>query len=202
MPIYARTSSNGNTKFKPCPEGTYAAICTDVWEPWAEESKFDDSKGQIIDKTRVCFIVNEVNPETDKEYEVSQVGRLSIHPKSKFGQMLPAWRGKSFADDEARKFDWETLIGKPALLSIVHNVGANGRVYANISAIMPLPKGMVAPSIPKWYVRHKDKERVPKSGPGYTHPPDEFVATDDDVPFGHVLPALLTLGAMLAGMVA
>jgi hypothetical protein len=184
MPIYGRSDSSSKTKFPPCPEGGYAVICGDVWDPWSVESTYPDSKGKIIDKTRVVFLTDEVNPDTGQPYEVSEVLNLtmgSAEKPSRARERFTAWRGKAFSDQEARAFDWETLIGKPAYITVIHNTGKDGRVWANIASIAPLPKGMKAPSIPASFTRKKDRDRVPAKASSNGGGWDDRPSTLDDV---------------------
>ena len=185
MPIYGRQSEGGGkSKFPPHPEGSYAAICADVWDPWTVESTYADSKGKLIDKTRVVWLTTETNPETGEPWEVSEVLNLTMGSQekpSRARERFTSWRGKSFTDEEARKFDWESLIGKTCYLTVVHN-RKDGKTYANVSSIAPLPKGMPAPSIPASFTRKRDRVRVPKQQPqndGWGESSD----ADDSIPF-------------------
>jgi hypothetical protein len=66
------------------------------------------------------------------------------------------------------------------MISVVHNA-QNGSVYANVSAIMRLPKGVTAPAVDPAYVRVVDR---PKDGTGESSHDDEGPAPDfSDVPF-------------------
>jgi hypothetical protein len=55
---------------------------------------------------------------------------------------LESWRGRPFTQEEVARFDVGNLIGANCQLSIVHKKSADGsKTYANVAAIMPLPKG-------------------------------------------------------------
>lgn len=185
MPIYGRSGGGDDSKFL-VPEGGYAVVCADVWEPWTVQSTYPDSKGKLIDKTCVVFVAEEVNPATGKPYEVAEFLNLTMGSQdkpSRARERFTAWRGRAFTDDEARKFDWETLIGKPAYITVIHNT-SNGKTYSNIASISPLPKGMRAPTIPADFTRKKDRDRVPAK---------PYEATAEDVPFAALLPLVLPL---------
>ena len=93
---------------------------------------------------------------------------------------LESWRGRPFTDSELEGFDLDNLLSVPAMISVVHNA-VQGSVYANVAAIMKLPKGVPAITVSPSYVRVQDR---PKEGePGGAPPEDEWTATDDDVPF-------------------
>jgi hypothetical protein len=79
-------------------------------------------------------------------FQISRRFGLSLHEKSALRAFLEAWRGKAFTLEELLGFDLRKLAGAPCMLSLVHADRA-GKQYANISAVMPLPKGMTAPTL-------------------------------------------------------
>ena len=102
---------------------------------------------------------------------------LSLHEKSALRKDLEPWRGRPFTEEELQGWDVESVIAAPCMISVVQNA-SGGNVYANVSGIMRLPKGMEAPNIIPSYVRFKDptdSEAPPHEG--------EWQASDDDVPF-------------------
>lgn len=140
-------------KFNPAPEGLSGAVCCDVVDlglqdtPWGRKEKI-----------RVVWIVDAIDPETDKPFMVSKSYTASLNDKANLCQDLETWRGRKFTPEEKQGFDMERLIGAGCQLQIVHNVKDGGEVYANVQAIVPLGKGMVKPAIPRDYVRHKDRQ--------------------------------------------
>jgi len=177
MPIYARRKES---TFTPAPEGLHVAVCADVWQPWTEERR-EDWGGGLVDKTRVVWLVEEINPKTQKPYEVSQIYTLSLHEKSKLSSHLESWRGKKFTDEERAGFDVEKLIGVSCQVQVVHKI-TDGGTYANVQAVVPLGKGQVRLRVPDGYVRRKDREGV--SSPSYGGDNGQVPEDDsDDVPF-------------------
>lgn len=162
------------SNFTPAPEGLHQAVCCDVWEQWTEESRF--TPGQLQDKTRVVWLLEEENPETGKPFQASRIYTASLHEKAMLRQHLETWRGRKFTQDELRGFDLEALIGVNCQLQIAHNIGSNGKTYANVQAVVPLAKGMNKLRVPEDYVRRKDKAR----SAGHDTAQD---VPDDDVPF-------------------
>jgi len=170
MAIYARRKES---TFEPAPEGLHAAVCVDVWEPWTEE-RAAEWGGGLVDKTRIVWLIAELNPKTGKPFEVSQIYTLSLHEKANLCKHLEAWRGKRFTDDEKRGFDLEKLIGAGCQVQLIHRVTDTG-TYSNVSAIVPLAKGQPKIIVPDGYVRRKDRDRT-----------DHAAASpeaDDTVPF-------------------
>lgn len=113
--------------------------------------------GTQVDRTfgkrkRMGWIFWEL-PTTQREARAGEaepffVGKrynLSHNEKAILRIDLQSWFGRRFDDaqlDAAGGFDLEKLIGRPALLNIVHS--EDGR-YANIMGVMPIPPGMDCP---------------------------------------------------------
>jgi hypothetical protein len=175
MPIYARRKESN---FAPAPEGLHVAVCADVWEPWTEERR-EDWGGGLVDKTRIVWLLEEVNPKTNKPYEVSQIYTLSLHEKAKLCGHLESWRGRKFSESEKQGFDIEKLIGVPCQVQVVHNVKDGGSTFANVQAIVPLGKNQAKLRVPQDYVRRKDRVvSSPSDDANKFHAPD-----DEEVPF-------------------
>lgn len=80
-----------------------------------------------------------------KPFVIKQDFTLSHHKKANLRIALEGWYGKRFDTkelDRAGGFDLEKVIGRPALINVVHS--EDGK-YANIATINPLPKGMECP---------------------------------------------------------
>jgi hypothetical protein len=130
---------------------------------------------------------------------------LSVHEKASLRKDLESWYGKTFDDREleAKGFDVEKLLGRPALLNISHS--EDGK-YANIKSVNPPMKGVEqapqlnasrlfdldAPSAAVWAtLSDKTREFISKceevkSGkailPG-NESAEAFRSTDEDIPF-------------------
>lgn len=174
MGIFARKPKSN---FPTAPEGLHPAVCVDVWEPWTEE-KPAEFGGGLQDKTRLVWLIEDVNPQSGRPYEVSQIYTLSLHEKAKLCQHLESWRGRRFTDSEKEGFDLEKLIGACCQLQVVHKI-TDSATYANVQAIVPLGKGMTKLRAPDDYVRRKDRNKGNDAG----EPAGDFQASDDDVPF-------------------
>lgn len=203
MPIAKEPESN----YEPAPEGLHQAVCCDVWEQWTEEKR-EDWGGGLVEKTRICWEIAEVNPKTGRPYDVSQKYTLSLHEKSNLRKHLEAWRGKKFTTAELKGFDLEVLVGVNCQLQVLHNE-SEGKVYANIQAIVPLgkttPKIVVSKEYKRKKVRDAEKAKAEAAEKGhaapsvdesgYDHREAEYAAAEpgDDVPFSLVglLPVLL-----------
>ena len=134
--------ANSSSNIEPIPEGTYLAVCNmlvDLGEQYNETYK-NSSKKVLIG----WEIPEETYTNADGEEKPRQITKrytASLNEKSTLRKDLAAWRGKNFTDEELKKFDLRNIVGKSCLLTIIHKDN-NDRVYAQISSISSLPKGM------------------------------------------------------------
>lgn len=143
MPI--RTTNQGG-EFEIAPQGAHVARCCKIIDLGThEDPKFKK-------KRHLAWIFWEL-PNTQQErasaggdpFVVGNRYTLSHNEKATLRQHLESWYGRQFDDrqlDEAGGFDLERLLGRPALLNIVHS--QDGK-YANVRAVMPLPRGTECP---------------------------------------------------------
>jgi hypothetical protein len=174
MPIIARSSGGGD--YLPASAGTHAAVCVDVIDQGLMESSFTPGKKEP--KVSIVWQIDE-DRKDGKPFEVRLQFTLSVHEKASLRAALESWRGKGLTPEEIENgFDVERLLGAPAFLNLVHKVAKNGKTYANVAAIMPLPKGMNAPAV-RNYVRVCDRD--PSESEAVL--PEEAYVSDDQVPF-------------------
>ena len=169
--IAAETKSN----FKPVPEGLHPAVCGDVVDLDLVETDYGTKH-----KVKIVWQLDAINPATSKPYLVSCRYTLSLHEKAKLRQHLETWRGRKFTREELKGFDLEKLINANCQVQIIHEPGEDGRIWANVKAVIPQSKH--APTLRVIdYVREKDRQvkKVEES--------DEGLASDgvdeEPVPF-------------------
>jgi len=177
MPLYASKRTFINH-----PEGLFQAVCVDVVDlGMVENKKFGNTSHQC----RIVFQTNEPM-ENGKPFLISQKYTLSTDPKANLTKHLQTWRGRPFTPDEAKKFDVESIIGVNAQIQVQHNASATGDVFANITAILPVPKG-TAKMTATDYIRMQDRpDYVPPKGPSdeLLNPKfDEDETGEDSLPF-------------------
>ena len=69
----------------------------------------------------------------------------SLGERATLRKHLESWRGAAFTSKELASFSLKNLLGKAALLTLMHKTSQAGRQYCAINAISKLPKGMTAP---------------------------------------------------------
>ena len=134
----------------PLPEaGTTQAVCCAVWDLGLQKSSYMGEE-KIQHKIIIAWeIVEKINaPESeyhDKPYMLNKKYTLSLGDKANLRKDLESWRGVPFNENELKSgFDLERLYGVNCFIGIKHEPDRNdpSKIYANVTAILPLPKGM------------------------------------------------------------
>jgi hypothetical protein len=168
-------------EFETAPEGLHPGVCCDVWTIWTEERP-ERWGGGLVDKTRIVWQIDQTYKGDDgkeRRYEVSMPYTASLHEKAKLRHHLESWRGRKFTKEELDEFDLEKLIGVNCQIQVVHNVATNGNTYANVQAIVPPAKGAPRLEVSPGYIRRRDRKKKNEESVD----PDDYTASDDDVPF-------------------
>lgn len=141
-------TSNSGGDFKLAPEGMHVARCFKIIDCGTHlDEKFQKEK-------RIGWIFFELPnapmEPNDKGQElpfiIGKRYNLSHNEKAILRLDLENWYGKRFNTaelDKAGGFDLERVIGRPAMLNVVHS--EDGK-YANIASINPMPQGIECPS--------------------------------------------------------
>jgi hypothetical protein len=131
-------------------------------------------------KVKIVWQIDE-DRDDGKRFCVRKRYTLSLHEKSTLRKDLESWRGRPFTPAELEGFDLEVLLGVPCLLSVMHAIKPEGNTWANVAAIMKLPKTMQAIQVSD-YVRECDRKEGSESIGDHV-PETDMGITDDDVPF-------------------
>jgi hypothetical protein len=173
MAIIVRSGGN----FVPAPEGAHVSVCADVVDHGVLKVVFQ-GKEQQRHKISLVWQLSE-DMDNGKPYLVRRRYTASLHEKSSLRRDLESWRGRGFTSSELEAFDLESLIGIGCLINVLHEI-RGGVTYANVSSIMRLPKGMVAPVV-------RDYVRIIDRPPAQTDTTEDGLGnlgiSDDDVPF-------------------
>ena len=139
--------SNSPTNYKIPEKGTQLGICFAVIglgkqdTPWGLKKKV--YIGWEIPAERIQ--VEKDGENFDQPIVIWQSYTISLSSKANLLQILEGWRGCAFTKEELEGFDLFNLIGKPCLLTIVHNE-SGGRVYANVQSVGRVMRGQEVPS--------------------------------------------------------
>jgi hypothetical protein len=120
------------------------------------ETNWDNQK-KFTPKVRLSFEL----PDQLDEFEVEENGKRtkvskpmivsieqtrSLGEKASLRKLLEQWRGQTFTGAELKAFSLKNLLGKPAMLTLIHKTSQAGRAYCAIAGASKLPKGMKAPA--------------------------------------------------------
>jgi hypothetical protein len=147
-----------SNEYTPASEGTHIVVLCD-----AEETTLDTKDGPKPG-LRLTFQLTELTP-SGRRQTASCLCNRTINPKSKLHGIITALVGDNFP----KPFDVETLIGSSGLGRVERRTGKDGNVYANVVAVMRLPRD-VKPITVKDYVRRKDRDNGPNGFNGSTSP--------------------------------
>jgi hypothetical protein len=139
MPIIASAKSGGN--FTPISEGVHCAACISIIDIGVQISeKFGNKQHKIMITWEFPDEMIEIEGES-KPRVLSKEYTLSLSEKASLRAHLEAWRGKKFTETELEGFDLKNILGKTCQIQIIHTE-KGGNTYANVAALMALPKGM------------------------------------------------------------
>lgn len=130
-------------KTPPVEPGVYMAVCVgviDLGEQYSEKFK------NYAPKVKFVWALPSETIEIDGKAEERQLSKeftFSISKKGGLRSFLESWNSKTYSDDEFAELDVFEQLGKPCQLQVVLNDSGE---YSNVANLMPLPKGMPAPT--------------------------------------------------------
>jgi hypothetical protein len=153
--------SEGAREFDPCPEYEGRAVCVDV-TPLKE---YQTSYGPKM-KFKFVFeidLIDDSRKPPQPWVVMSMPMTASLGDRSALGKLLKGWFGRALTDKETSSLDLDSLIGRSAKITVIHEQSDDGtKTYANIGLLRPHAAG--DPLLPsgKW-VRLQDR---PAKGDG------------------------------------
>ena len=146
MSIIAQNNNN-NSGGQTVPAGTHVARCYQIIHIGTVPDTFQ-GEDRLVDKVRLVFELPLELADFGKGEQPFSIGRdftLSMHEKSALRAFVQNWLGEALSDSDAAKFNVGTMIGKEAMVSVMHRAANTGRVYADLKGASPLVKGMTCP---------------------------------------------------------
>ena len=133
-------SSGGGEDFAPLSAGSHAARCFAVIDLGTQRTEYK-GETKIGQRVRISWEVCSERMTDGRPMVISKAYKTSLHEKAKLREDLEGWRNKKFTEAELAGFEGKNLLGKTCMISVMH-VERDGKTYANIKSISPLPKGM------------------------------------------------------------
>lgn len=128
-----------HSEFKNVPEGTHVGVIIGVAALGLQPGSVMYPAPRNLVAITVAF-PGQKNDE-GQDLEITTKYTLSLSKKATFRKTVEAICGPFKSEDAAKSFDAGSLIGKPALFSVVHK-HKEDRTFANISGVIALPAGM------------------------------------------------------------
>lgn len=205
------SDTGGGGDFKPVPSGNHVGICSMVVGLGKQRIQSQMYGESVKPQIYVAWeLPHETITWTDKEgnehtgpMRIGKTYTLSLHENAQLRADLESWRGRPFTEEERKGFDINKLAGAAAMVNVTHK-DSNGKTYANVTAVTPLPKGMEKPvlsdtalifdddefrhnfeHLPEWLQKKVDAQvrEAPPLKNGEGHIPGFDADLDDDVPF-------------------
>lgn len=152
----ALTISESQKMERQLPEaGSTTGVLVQLIDLGLQETNWDGEK-KVSPKVRLTFelpdqVIDGEVVENGKTTKVTKPMMVSLELTRSLGERatlrkhLESWRGAAFTSKELASFSLKNLLGKAALLTLMHKTSQAGRQYCAINAISKLPKGMTAP---------------------------------------------------------
>jgi hypothetical protein len=167
------SSSGGSRAPLPLIEaGFHRAICCGYADLGTQTVTY---QGETKESRRVIIFFSLPDARIDVDgksmpRQISARYTMSIHEKATLRKVLDTWAGRVMTRDEERAFDFDSLIGRPATLTIAHKPKIDGSMFASIAAVGPHDKRFPAPSLEVDPIRYE------------TCPNGKFAAPPETVP--------------------
>lgn len=136
-------SDTGGGDFAQAPAGAHVARSVriiDIGTHHGEYQGTPNTRNQFILQWELPNELIEIDGQ-EKPLLVSKFYTNSLSEKANLRKDLESWRSRAFTEEELDKFDLMNVLGKPCLLSIVHNE----KNKAVVKGVSPLAKGMTCP---------------------------------------------------------
>lgn len=144
MGRYAQDTGGGD--FQHAPVGTHVARCIRLIDLGTQQGEWQGKpthKNQVMVMWELCNEMMEVDGQ-QKPFIVSKFYTNSLGEKANLRKDLTVWRGREFSDDELSRFDLQSILNAPCMVSIVEK--GNGKEGVKVAGVMKLPKGQDAPA--------------------------------------------------------
>lgn len=144
-------ATNKGGTFKQVPPGNYVARCYSLIDLGHQVS---EKFGTSAHKVRIGWEILDTDMD-GQSLTIERDGRslpmtvaaeytVSLNEKANLRKHLASWRGRDFTADELKAFDISKLLGAYCMLNVTTSEGKEGKTYANVSGIAPLPKALQA----------------------------------------------------------
>lgn len=122
-----------------CPEGTYQGELIRAYYIGTQVPKNPAYKPSK--KIMLVWEIDEPRTESDGNHLIITTVTYSLNEKSGLTRLLKPVLGKSFPVGQNDELDIPAMIGSRMMVAVTHS-DHEGKTYANVASISPLPRGM------------------------------------------------------------
>jgi len=146
--------SNQERTFKNVPAGSHLGRCYRIVDLGSQKSEY---MGEIKIQRKI-MVGWELFGEDDegvslltddgKPMAIFKNYTLSWAENATLRKDLQSWRNKPWTDSEAKRFDLKSILNQYCMLNVIHK-DSNGKTYANVATISPVPSMIKQAGLPK-----------------------------------------------------
>jgi hypothetical protein len=142
MALYAEDSGGS---FERCPPGMHLARCYRIIDLGTQKSEYM-GQTKFLHKIMVGWELHgnrddgsPLKMNDGRPFAIFKNYTLSWSEKANLRLDLQSWRGKPFTQEEMRRFDLTNVLGAWCMLNVIERQGQNGKTYANVDGVTPVP---------------------------------------------------------------
>lgn len=131
--------------FERCPSGMHLARCYRIVDLGTQKSEYM-GQTKYLHKLMIGWEIHgsddagqPLKMNDGRPFAIFKNYTLSWSEKANLRLDLQSWRGKPFTQEEMRRFDLNNILGVWCMLNVIEREGQNGKTYANINGVTPVP---------------------------------------------------------------
>jgi len=142
MSLYAE---NAGGDFERCPIGNHLGRCYRIIDLGTQKTEYMGapkfSHKVMLGWELFCTDDNgqQVRMRDGRPFAIFKNYTLSWSEKANLRLDLQSWRGKPFSPEEMKRFDLKNVLGAHGMINVIERQGQNGKTYANVSSLTPVP---------------------------------------------------------------
>lgn len=184
----------GGKDFEPITEGVHVGIIYGVVDVGTHTIEYQD---KTVERQQLVIIweLPEERMQDGRPFSISKKYTKSLHEKASLRKDVEAISGRKLTEEDIETFNPADLVGSGCQLQVVHTE-KNGKTYANIFAIMALPKS-VKPAKPENPILiYEIEQPIPETMPKWLREMASRAKERDVIPDDEPVPATMPYDAL------
>ena len=143
MAFYAEDSGGS---FERCPQGMHLARCYRIIDLGTQKTEYM-GQTKYLHKIMIGWEIHGAKDDGSplkmsdgRPFAIFKNYTLSWSEKANLRLDLQSWRGKTFTQEEMRRFDLTNVLGAWCMLNIIERPAKTGnKIYSNVDGVTPVP---------------------------------------------------------------